>query len=254
VALRRPADDRAGSRRGRVLQPRGGLSDDGTGAAPADGRGGPEAGAAPADGGAGPEGEAAPADGGAGPEGEAAPADGLAAAEAVALAGLSPRAARLRLVGLALAIGALFAAVSLTGGLSSDRVRDWIEPFGVAAPLVFIPVSAGLTVALFPGPLLAGASGLLFGTALGFPVSLASAVLGACLAFLVSRHLGADLRRRHRARRSAARIRLHRAGRQPRRPRLARGHRRRGRARGDGRRRRRGGVARRSVGATGLSA
>jgi uncharacterized membrane protein YdjX (TVP38/TMEM64 family) len=121
----------------------------------------------------------------------AAPADGLVAAEAVALAGLSPRAARLRLAGLALAVGALFAAVSLTGGLSSDRVRDWIEPFGVAAPLVFIPVSAGLTVVLFPGPLLAGASGLLFGTALGFPVSLASAVLGACLAFLVSRHLGA---------------------------------------------------------------
>ena len=33
---------------------------------------------------------------------------------------------------------------------------------------------------MFPGPLLAGASGLLFGTALGFPVTLAGAVLGAC--------------------------------------------------------------------------
>ncbi|MEP6954617.1 MAG: VTT domain-containing protein, partial [Solirubrobacteraceae bacterium] len=42
-------------------------------------------------------------------------------------------------------------------------------------------------VVLFPGPLLAGASGLLFGTALGFPVTLVSAVLGACLAFSLSR-------------------------------------------------------------------
>ncbi len=45
---------------------------------------------------------------------------------------------------------------------------------------------------LFPGPLLAGASGLLFGTALGFPLSLLSAVLGASMAFLIARHVGRD--------------------------------------------------------------
>ncbi|MGI8595221.1 MAG: TVP38/TMEM64 family protein [Solirubrobacteraceae bacterium] len=105
--------------------------------------------------------------------------------------GLSLRGARLRLAALGLAIASLFALVTLSGGLSSERVRDWIEPLGVAAPLAFVPVSAALTVALFPGPLLAGASGLLFGTALGFPVSLASAVLGASAAFTVSRRLGA---------------------------------------------------------------
>ena len=70
-------------------------------------------------------------------------------------------------------------------------MRDWIEPFGITAPLAFVLVSAALTVALFPGPLLAGASGLLFGTALGFPVSLTAAVLGASAAFTVSRRLGA---------------------------------------------------------------
>lgn len=117
--------------------------------------------------------------------------EGLAAAEAASLEGLSPRAARLRLAGLALVVSSLFALVALSGSLSSDRVRDWIEPFGIAAPLVFIPVSACLTVALFPGPLLSGASGLLFGTALGFPISLISATLGASLAFEVSRHVGA---------------------------------------------------------------
>ena len=69
-------------------------------------------------------------------------------------------------------------------------MHDWVDGFGVAAPLVFIVVSASLTCALFPGPILAGASGLLFGTALGFPVALTAATLGASCAFLISRHVG----------------------------------------------------------------
>jgi uncharacterized membrane protein YdjX (TVP38/TMEM64 family) len=53
-------------------------------------------------------------------------------------------------------------------------------------------VSAVLTTCLFPGPLLAGASGLLFGTWLGTPISIASATLGAVLAFSVARWLAHD--------------------------------------------------------------
>jgi uncharacterized membrane protein YdjX (TVP38/TMEM64 family) len=45
---------------------------------------------------------------------------------------------------------------------------------------------------LFPGPVLAAASGLLFGTALGTPVSIASATLGATLAFSLSRWWARD--------------------------------------------------------------
>jgi uncharacterized membrane protein YdjX (TVP38/TMEM64 family) len=71
-------------------------------------------------------------------------------------------------------------------------VRDWVDGYGVAGPLVFIVVSACLTVALFPGPLLAGASGLLFGTALGTPISICAATLGACLAFLLARTIAHD--------------------------------------------------------------
>jgi len=82
--------------------------------------------------------------------------------------------------------------VASSGSLSSERVRDWVDGFGAAAPLVFIALSAALTVCLFPGPLLAGASGLLFGTALGFPVSLCAAVLGACAAFAISRFVAGD--------------------------------------------------------------
>jgi uncharacterized membrane protein YdjX (TVP38/TMEM64 family) len=57
---------------------------------------------------------------------------------------------------------------------------------------VFIVVSALLTVVLFPGPLLSGASGLLFGTALGTPVSIVAATLGATLAFSLARWLAHD--------------------------------------------------------------
>ena len=79
-----------------------------------------------------------------------------------------------------------------TGDLSADRVRDWVDGYGAAGPLVFIAVSACLTCALFPGPLLAGASGLLFGTALGTPVSIVAATHGATMAFSIARWLAHD--------------------------------------------------------------
>jgi hypothetical protein len=77
------------------------------------------------------------------------------------------RAAGLRVAALAAALAAFVAVVLLSGGLSADRVRGWVDGYGAVGPLVFIAVSATLTVFLFPGPVLAAASGLLFGTALG---------------------------------------------------------------------------------------
>jgi uncharacterized membrane protein YdjX (TVP38/TMEM64 family) len=97
------------------------------------------------------------------------------------------RAARLRLLALGATLATLIAGLALSGSLKPERVRDWVDGFGVLGPLVFIVVSSLLTVALFPGPLLSAASGLLFGTALGTPVSIVAATLGASLAFSVSR-------------------------------------------------------------------
>ena len=101
-----------------------------------------------------------------------------------------PRLAWLRLGGLAAGVFTALLIVATLSGFSAQRVHDWVDGFGVAAPLVFIVVSASLTCALFPGPVLAGASGLLFGTALGFPVALTAATLGASSAFLIARHVG----------------------------------------------------------------
>ena len=109
------------------------------------------------------------------------------------------RSALVRLALLAFAVAVAIAVVVLvvrpTPGAVRGRVgdvRDWVDSIGPLAPLLFIAVSAALTPLMFPGPLLAGASGLLFGTALGFPVTLTSAVLGAALAFVIARYVAGD--------------------------------------------------------------
>ncbi|MDP1847497.1 MAG: TVP38/TMEM64 family protein [Solirubrobacteraceae bacterium] len=100
-------------------------------------------------------------------------------------------AARWRVAAFVVLLVGVWLAVA-GGGLSSDRVRDAIDPLGAAAVPAFVLLSALLTCALFPGPLLAGASGLLFGTALGTPVAIASATLGATLAFCIARYFAHD--------------------------------------------------------------
>lgn len=106
------------------------------------------------------------------------------------------RGAQLRALGRLLGLGAfvvgLFVLAASVFGLSSEGVRDAVDDVGPAAPLVFIAFSAALTVACVPGPLLAGAAGLLFGTALGTPTAIASATLGATTAALISRRFGAS--------------------------------------------------------------
>jgi uncharacterized membrane protein YdjX (TVP38/TMEM64 family) len=113
--------------------------------------------------------------------------------------GAPGRRAALRLAALGLAVAILVAVVLLVvrptpGAVRGwvDDVRDWVDGIGPLAPLLFVAVSALLTPLMFPGPLLAGASGLLFGTALGFPVTLTAAVLGASLAFTISRYVAGD--------------------------------------------------------------
>ena len=108
------------------------------------------------------------------------------------------RAAVLRLAGLGLAVALALAVIVLVvrptpAGVREwvGDVRDWVDAAGAVAPIALVLVSASLTCVMFPGPLLAGASGLLFGTWLGFPLSLTAAVLGAAVAFSISRWVAA---------------------------------------------------------------
>lgn len=74
--------------------------------------------------------------------------------------------------------------------VTQERIRSWIDSFGFAAPLAYVILSALLGMMLVPGPVLAGASGLLFGAILGFFVTLSAAILGAVGSLLVARRMG----------------------------------------------------------------
>jgi uncharacterized membrane protein YdjX (TVP38/TMEM64 family) len=76
--------------------------------------------------------------------------------------------------------------------LSKDELRDWVEPAGAWAGPLYVGVAGVLGAMLVPGPLLAGASGLLFGTVQGFFVTLSSSVVSA----LIARWIGLRAARR----------------------------------------------------------
>lgn len=102
----------------------------------------------------------------------------------------SRRAAFLRLAALAVVVGGVFLAATLSGNLpNADEVRDWGDGLGPLGPLLFIPLSVALACLLVPGPVLAGSAGLLFGTALGTPVALAATVLTAVSQMLITRYV-----------------------------------------------------------------
>jgi uncharacterized membrane protein YdjX (TVP38/TMEM64 family) len=94
---------------------------------------------------------------------------------------------RLRLAAFAGVLGVVFVVVLLLVARSPDEVRDTVDAAGPIAPLAFVVIGAGLTCAFFPFPLIAAASGLLFGVAAGTALSIVAGVLGAVAAFLLAR-------------------------------------------------------------------
>lgn len=99
----------------------------------------------------------------------------------------SPKARLGAFAGLLVLLGV---AVAVLSPVSRAGLREALDPFGAAAPVVFVLVSAVLGNLFVPGPVLAGASGLLFGTATGVVVSIAAAVLGSVLATWIAHAAG----------------------------------------------------------------
>lgn len=104
-----------------------------------------------------------------------------------------------KLVGIGLALVAVVVVARLAGlseYISLDglgRLRDWIDGFGVAAPLVFIAIYAVATVAFLPGTPLSLLAGLVFGPVFGALWAVIGATIGATLAFLVGRYAARGL-------------------------------------------------------------
>jgi uncharacterized membrane protein YdjX (TVP38/TMEM64 family) len=94
-----------------------------------------------------------------------------------------------RLIAFALALTVVFAISAAIAPHSAHGLRDSLAGLGPWGPVLVVAIYLLLTCAMVPGPVLAGASGLLFGTALGTVVAIVGATLGATLAFVIARGL-----------------------------------------------------------------
>ena len=95
------------------------------------------------------------------------------------------------LLGLTLLI-AIGAAIVLRDHFDIAAMQTWVEGAGAAGPIVFMALYALATVLFLPGSVLTLAGGALFGPVWGTLWNLTGATVGATLAFLVARYLGAD--------------------------------------------------------------
>jgi uncharacterized membrane protein YdjX (TVP38/TMEM64 family) len=102
------------------------------------------------------------------------------------------------------AIGTAFVVAAATGSLpSADEARDFGKSLGGFAVAAYVPLFV-LANFVITWPILAGASGLLFGTAAGWPLALAGVTASALAQMWVARslageHAGALLPRRTRS-------------------------------------------------------
>ena len=103
----------------------------------------------------------------------------------------SRRVAFRRMAIYAATIGVLFAVAAATGSLPSpDEARDWGEGLGDFAYVAFVPLFVAANF-LLTWPILAGAAGLLFGTAPGTPLALTGVTCAALAQMFVARRLAA---------------------------------------------------------------
>jgi uncharacterized membrane protein YdjX (TVP38/TMEM64 family) len=87
------------------------------------------------------------------------------------------------------AVGTVFLVMAATGSLPSpDEARDWGEGLGDWAYVAFVPLFV-LVNFVITWPILAGAGGLLFGTAAGTPLVLAAVTCASLAQMFVARRL-----------------------------------------------------------------
>jgi uncharacterized membrane protein YdjX (TVP38/TMEM64 family) len=103
--------------------------------------------------------------------------------------GASRRVAIARLAAYAALVGAVFGTLFLTGSLpSADEARDWGEGLNDWAYVAFVPVFVAVNFVI-AWPILAGAAGLLFGTAIGTPLALAGVTAASLAQMFMARRL-----------------------------------------------------------------
>jgi uncharacterized membrane protein YdjX (TVP38/TMEM64 family) len=101
------------------------------------------------------------------------------------------RSKRLMVVTATLVVLGVFVLIVRTLGLldeiTTESVRAFVSSYGAWAPLIFVVIYAGATVAVVPGSVLTLTSGALFGPVLGTVCAVTGASIGATISFLFVR-------------------------------------------------------------------
>ena len=95
------------------------------------------------------------------------------------------------LLGLTL-LAAVAAALTFRDRFDAAALENWVNSAGAAGPLLFMAIYALATVLFLPGSVITLVGGALFGPVWGTLWNLTGATIGASLAFLIARYLGAD--------------------------------------------------------------
>ncbi len=89
-------------------------------------------------------------------------------------------------------LAAVGVALTLRGRFDAAALQALVEGAGAAGPILFMGLYAMATVLFLPGAVITLAGGALFGPLWGTLWNLTGATVGAALAFLMARYLGAD--------------------------------------------------------------
>jgi uncharacterized membrane protein YdjX (TVP38/TMEM64 family) len=110
---------------------------------------------------------------------------------------MEPRRVAIRRIAIYAAVSVVVVGtLAITGNIpSSDEVRDFVDDLGALGPILYVPLFVVVNFVV-AWPILAGAAGLLFGTAAGTPL----AILGVTLAALTQMAIARRLAGQHRGR------------------------------------------------------
>ena len=78
-------------------------------------------------------------------------------------------------------------------GITAQSIRNWVNSFGMLAPMAYIGVWAILPIFFFPVPILALAGGLSFGLLEGTILTLIGAMINSTIMFLLANVLAKDM-------------------------------------------------------------
>ncbi|MGL4798275.1 MAG: TVP38/TMEM64 family protein [Cellulosilyticaceae bacterium] len=104
-----------------------------------------------------------------------------------------------KIIGAVVALIALVVILKVTGVFDMltidnlQKLKGWIEGFGIAGPIIYLAIYTIGGVAFLPGTPLALLAGIAFGPVLGSFLACLGATMGATLAFLVARYAARNM-------------------------------------------------------------